>query len=117
MEKKIEDKFLSYATGIGSILDLSGHADSFRCLTRHQEFEGDWEAIGEDFEAVGDYLQKAVVAYFRALPREKQIEVVKELLKALEKRKAELSSSPSDIVQGISNHRRSVDIYSAEEPM
>lgn len=116
MEKKIENKFFNYAVGIGSILDLAGDADSFRCLTRHQTFEGDWEAIEEDFEAVGDYLQKAVVAYFKALPRERQIEVVKELLKALDKKKAVLSSSPSNVVPEISNHGKNLNFYSAEEP-
>lgn len=114
MEKETENKLLNYAVGVGSILDLSGDASSFEGIAQHQEFEGDWEAIGKDFDAVGDCLQEAIIAYFKTLSHEKQIGVVKDLLKVLSRSDALRASPSSSVTQNFSTREQDIDLYSAE---
>ena len=89
-----ENKFFVYATGSSSILDLSGDDQDFRALVRRRVEPGDdWEAIGRDFEAVGDYLKKAIISYFKKLPDEKKVEVVRSLIKSM-REEERLSGNP-----------------------
>ncbi|MCS3750470.1 hypothetical protein GGQ19_001639 [Salinibacter ruber] len=82
--QETENKFFVYATGSSSILDLSGDDQDFRALVRRRVEPGDdWEAIGRDFEAVGDYLKKAIISYFKKLPEDKKVEVVRGLIRSM----------------------------------
>jgi hypothetical protein len=82
--QETENKFFVYATGSSSILDLSGDDQDFKALVRRRVEPGDdWEAIGRDFEAVGDYLKKAIISYFKKLPEDKKVEVVRSLIRSM----------------------------------
>lgn len=86
--------------GAVSVLDLSGDAKPFEALTdcRTRRFEGSWDAIGRDFEAIGRDLDAAIVRYFETLPRERQMSLLRGLIEHIERTEAMDASPPLGIM-------------------
>lgn len=67
-------------TGAASVLDLSGASAPFRALCPHQTRSRDrLEALGDDFAAVGSYLERALDERAEHLSPEQVLSILRSL--------------------------------------